>query len=82
MTPEQIDTVTDGLITVHAFVDTWWPTAAYITCTVALWWALHRTERRIRTRRELRHSIHRIEHYANHPANRTRRDQQRKEDTP
>jgi hypothetical protein len=32
--------------------------------------------------RARRRGIRRLEHYANHPANRTRRDQQRKEDTP
>jgi hypothetical protein len=32
--------------------------------------------------RDRRRGIRRLESYANHPANRTRRDQQRKEDTP
>lgn len=74
MTPEQIDTVTNGLINLHTFVDQHGPEVAYGACTLALWWALHRIERRIRARRELRHAIHRIEAFANHPGARRLHD--------
>lgn len=79
MTPEQIDTVTDGLINLHDFVDQHGPGLAAAAIAVigwcAMWCRLQRQTRRDQTTAD---GIRRIEQYANDP---THRDP-RKEDTP
>ena len=42
MTPAQIDTVTNGLINVHAWLDTWWPLLAAAAGLWATWWIARR----------------------------------------
>lgn len=74
MTPEQIDTVTNGLINTYTFIDEHWAHAAYLACTAAVWWALARIQRRRRARRDLQQAIRRIEQYANHPGARRLHD--------
>lgn len=71
MTPEQIDTVTDGLIALTDAVDTYGPGLVVATAIATAW----HTSRRVRIRR----SIRRLEHLANHPGARAATDQPRKE---
>lgn len=59
MTPEQIDTVANALIEVHAAVETYGPGLA----VAATLWAATWTLRRIRIRRGIR----RLQAHANHP---------------
>lgn len=45
MTPEQIDTVTNGLINLHAFVSDWWPAGVGLAFVVGGTWIAFRCAR-------------------------------------
>lgn len=45
MTPEQIDAATNGLINVHAWLDTWWPALVGLALAVGGTWLAFRCAR-------------------------------------
>ena len=74
MTPEQIDTVTDGLITTWQLVGEYGPGLAVAAVAGGCWIAARRITGWIHDRRDDRRGIRQLEHFANHPANRTRKE--------
>lgn len=77
MTPEQIDTVANALIETHAAVDTFWPGLAVAASLWAATWTTRRITTAIRRRRTTPRTIRQLENYANHPANRSPRKEDR-----
>jgi hypothetical protein len=70
VTPEQIDTVTNGLIKVHAMADLYGPGLALAAAIAAAVWACRRIAGTLHDRsaaRRRRWSIRDLEHYANTP---------------
>lgn len=75
MTPAQIDTVTNGLVNLHAFIDRHWPALIAFAIAGACWWAMWRWNRR-QTRRQaaIDDGIRQLEQYANDPDTRRLQD--------
>jgi hypothetical protein len=68
MTPEQIDTVTNGLINLHTFLDEHGPGLFAAAVAGGCWIVVSRIRaRRARRRREIHRGIQHLERYANHP---------------
>lgn len=68
MTPDQIDTVTTGLINMHTFLDQYGPGLLAGAIPGIGWWAMWRHQQRQHQRdAAFADQIHRIEHYANDP---------------
>lgn len=77
MSPDQIDTVTNGLIELHAMADVYGPGLLLAAAAVAGWracqWIAGLGFRLYGTARG-RRGIRQLEAFANHPANRPRRE--------
>lgn len=70
MTREQADAITETGLWLHEQVIVYGPGLALAAAGITFSWACAK----IRDRRERRRDLRHLEHFANHPANRTRKE--------